>query len=80
MRKKAAAAMEQAADQTPSVEAAAVPAVSRSSQTWAMLIKRVYEADPLACPLCSSEMKVECRVGRAKRAPPNELTHDGGAR
>ena len=31
---------------------------SRSSQTWAMLIKRVYEVDPLCCPECGGEMKV----------------------
>jgi hypothetical protein len=28
------------------------------SQTWAMLIKRVYEIDPLACPHCGGQMKV----------------------
>ena len=33
-------------------------ATSRSSQTWAMLIKRVYEVDPLCCPECGGEMKV----------------------
>ena len=26
--------------------------------TWAMLIKRVYETDPLACPQCGGQMKV----------------------
>ena len=31
---------------------------SRASQTWAMLIKRVYEIDPLACPQCGGQMKV----------------------
>ena len=30
----------------------------RSSATWAMLIKRVYELDPLACPQCGGEMIV----------------------
>ena len=30
----------------------------RASQTWAMLIKRVYEVDPLACPQCGGQMKV----------------------
>ena len=33
-------------------------ATSRSSQAWAMLIKRVYEVDPLCCPECGGEMKV----------------------
>jgi hypothetical protein len=31
---------------------------ARCSQTWAMLIKRVYEIDPLACPQCGGQMKV----------------------
>ena len=30
----------------------------RASQTWAMLIKRVYEVDPLECPKCGGAMKV----------------------
>ena len=30
----------------------------RCDQTWAMLIKRVYEVDPLACPQCGGTMKV----------------------
>jgi len=34
------------------------PARSRSSQTWAMLIKRMYETDPLICPRCSGQMKI----------------------
>jgi hypothetical protein len=31
---------------------------SRASQTWAMLIKRVYEVDPLECAKCGGTMKV----------------------
>ncbi len=31
---------------------------ARCSQTWAMLIKRVYEIDPLCCPKCRGQMKV----------------------
>ena len=27
-------------------------------ETWAMLIKRVYEVDPLFCPRCGSEMAI----------------------
>jgi hypothetical protein len=48
MRRKAAAG----------TDAAPVRASSRSSQTWAMLIKRVYELDPLSCPRCGGAMKV----------------------
>jgi len=29
---------------------------SCSHQSWAMLIKRVYEADPLTCPQCGGQM------------------------
>ena len=36
---------------------------SRASQTWAMLIKRVYEIDPLECPKCGGEMKVYRAIG-----------------
>jgi hypothetical protein len=35
-----------------------LPPRRRASQTWAMLIKRVYEVDPLACPKCGGQMKV----------------------
>ena len=51
MRKKA----EAEASAGPSIEP---PAAARCSQTWAMLIKRVYEVDPLCCPQCGGEMKV----------------------
>ena len=51
IRKKA----EAEASAEPSSEAAAA---SRSSQTWAMLIKRVYEVDPLSCPQCGGAMQV----------------------
>lgn len=34
------------------------PPPARASQTWAMLIKRVYEVDPLCCPHCGGDMKV----------------------
>jgi hypothetical protein len=53
----AAAAAESPAGSSPA-EAAEAPARSRASQTWAMLIKRVYEIDPLACPECGGVMKV----------------------
>jgi len=49
MRRKAAEGAEQAGA-TSSSEASEAPAPSRCSQTWAMLIKRVYEIDPLRLP------------------------------
>jgi len=30
----------------------------RARLTWAKLIRRVYEVDPLLCPFCGSEMKI----------------------
>ena len=38
------------------------------NKTWAMFIKRVYEADPLSCPRCGSEMEVVAFID-----PPQEL-------
>jgi uncharacterized protein YwlG (UPF0340 family) len=37
---------------------AALTEPGHASQTWAMLIKRVYEVDALACPQCGGQMKV----------------------
>jgi len=51
MRKKA----EAEASEEPLAEETTT---SRSNRTWAMLIKRVYEVDPLCCPECGGEMKV----------------------
>ena len=28
------------------------------TRTWAMLIRKIYEVDPLRCPKCGGEMKV----------------------
>jgi hypothetical protein len=33
-------------------------AAKKSKSTWARLIAKIYEADPLTCPRCNSEMKV----------------------
>ena len=49
MRKKAAA---EAAAESPAAEGASP---GRSSQSWAMLIKRVDEVDPLSCPCCAAD-------------------------
>ena len=60
LRRKAAAqaAAAEQPDASPSGDAARVPVPSRCSRTWAMLIKRVYEVDALACPQCGGQMKV----------------------
>ncbi len=54
MRKKAEAAQQAAAGPSESSNAPA----RRCSQTWAMLIKRIYEVDPLVCPKCGQSMTV----------------------
>ena len=46
MRKKAEV---EASAESLAEDAASVTAATRCSQTWAMLIKRVYEVDPLCC-------------------------------
>jgi hypothetical protein len=56
MRRKAAEA--EAPEQPSAASSPEVAARSRASQTWAMLIKRVYEVDPLVCTKCGGQMKV----------------------
>jgi len=56
MRRKAAEA--EAAKRAGTVPGNEPAEPSRCSQTWAMLIKRVYEVDPLKCAQCGGEMKV----------------------
>jgi hypothetical protein len=53
MRKKT----EEAAEPPSQGDACAVTP-ARCSQTWAMLIKRVYEIDPMVCSQCGGEMKI----------------------
>lgn len=53
-RRKAAQGVD--ATQTPSRED---DEFSRHARlTWAKLIRRVYEVDPLLCPFCGAEMKI----------------------
>ncbi|MEO2017109.1 MAG: transposase [Fuerstiella sp.] len=54
VRKKAEILASAAAGESSSEDAAP----PRSNSTWAMLIKRIYEADPLICPQCGGQMKV----------------------
>ena len=42
----------------PSQGDACVATPARCNQTWAMLIKRVYEIDPMVCSQCGGEMKI----------------------
>jgi len=44
--------------------------VDSGKRTWARLLAKVYEIDPLVCPKCGAEMK-----GIAIIEDPDELTH-----
>ena len=57
MRRKAAEATG-SFDESPGTVGVEEASPSRSSQSWAMLIKRVYEVDPLSCPECGGQMAV----------------------
>ena len=48
----------EASAESSSEDAISATTATRSSQTWSMLIKRVYEVDPLCCPQCGGQMKV----------------------
>jgi Putative transposase len=61
MRKKGEA-------EPPSQSNACVLQPARCSQTWAMLIKKVFELDPMACPQCGGEMKLVSFID-----PPQEV-------
>jgi hypothetical protein len=57
MRKKAAAAKDDLP--SPTGRGAGGEGVTRrATQTWAMLMKRILEIDPLSCPECGQQMKV----------------------
>ena len=58
MRKKAEAEQAEKGPKPSRGDDASGAPPSRCSKTWAMLIKRVYEVDPLSCPRCGTEMKV----------------------
>ena len=57
MWKKAAAAAESVEESSATVGVEEASS-SRNGQSWAMLIKRVYEVDPLSCPASGSQMEV----------------------
>ena len=40
---------------------------SGTASSWAALVKRVFEVDPLECPHCGSRMKVVCFIERHQR-------------
>jgi hypothetical protein len=49
---------QQPATTAPAAEAALSEFATRAKATWARLIRKVYEADPLVCPKCKGPMRV----------------------
>ncbi|MCE9555340.1 MAG: transposase [Planctomycetes bacterium] len=47
-------------------EGVSTTAIPRSSSVWAMLIKRIYEIDPLQCPKCGGAMKIISFIERGQ--------------
>ena len=76
MRKKAA---EEAA-KPPSGNGNSTAPPARCSQTWAMLIKRVYEADPMACPKCGGAMAVISFIEPPQKEVINKILEHCGLR
>ena len=49
-----------------------------SVSTWAMLIKRVYEVDPLECPQCGGAMKIISFIERRQQDVIERILRHGG--
>jgi len=67
VRKKVEAEQAEKAANPSGGDDASGAAPSRCSKTWAMVIKRVYEADPLSCPRCGSEMAIVAFIDPPQR-------------
>jgi hypothetical protein len=67
MRKKAAAEQAEQGGTPSDGDDASAGTSARSTKTWAMLIKRVYELDPMVCPRCGSEMAVVAFIDPPQR-------------
>ena len=77
MRRKAAqatAAVNEAARAVDAEEAS----LSRSNQSWAMLIKRVYEVDALSCPECGGQMAVVAFIEPPQADVIEKILQHGG--
>jgi len=63
------------ADDKPPIDRSALDAVrsatgrprAGSLSTWAMLVKRIYEVDPLECPKCGGAMKIISFIERRQQ-------------
>ena len=43
-----------------------MPPKKSCSKTWAALIKKIYEVDPLTCPRCSHQMRIISIIDKPK--------------
>ena len=75
MRKKAEAG---AADKSSPEVDAQRETPGRCNQTWAMLIKRVYEIDPMVCPKCGGQMKVVAFIEPPQREVIEKILRHSG--
>jgi len=75
MRKKAEAG---AADKSSPEVDAQRETPGRCNQTWAMLIKRVYEIDPMVCPKCGDQMKVVAFIEPPQREVIEKILRHSG--
>ena len=71
--------MRKKADAEASAESSSEATASTgSSQLWAMLIKRVYEVDPLCCPECGGQMKVVSFIEPPQEDVIEDILHHCG--
>jgi hypothetical protein len=78
MRKKAEAEQVEKAGKPSGGDDPSGAAPTRCTKTWAMLIKRVYEVDPLSCPRCGSEMAVVAFIDPPQSEVIEKILHHCG--
>ena len=74
--KRRAAAAQEKGEASNFVPLSALEPNRATSRSWARLIKKIYEIDPLVCPKCGSSMKIKAFVTEPKEvARPMEGLH-----
>ena len=49
-----------------------IPTNKKCNKTWAKLIQKVYEVDPMVCPKCNSQMKIVSIIFDTDEIKPQE--------
>jgi len=52
--------------------------IKKRKMSWAALIKKVYEVDPLRCPGCGGEMKIVSFIEKCQPAVVEKILRHGG--